>query len=156
MNTISTKPVVVDMDSHVLEPPDLWEEYIEPRYRDRSIHVRKNENGIEELIVDNKPLLQGRLAVLGGVDHQADELFMKPEIPYLEGCPKASYDTDARVALLDEWGVDAGVVFLMSTRFRPDPKDTNPALITIMKSPAQFIALSEKAISLVFHNRLER
>ena len=111
MNTVSTKPVVVDMDSHVLEPPDLWEEYIEPRYRDRSIHVRKNENGIEELIVDNTSLLQGRLALLGGVNHQADELFMKPEIPYLEGCPKASYDTDARVALLDEWGVDAGVVF---------------------------------------------
>ena len=111
MNTVNTKPVVVDMDSHVLEPPDLWDEYIEPRYRDRSIHVRKNENGIEELIVDNTSLLQGRLAVLGGVNHQADELFMKPEIPYLEGCPKASYDTHARVALLDEWGVDAGVVF---------------------------------------------
>ena len=111
MNTVSTKPVVVDMDSHVLEPPDLWDEYIEPRYRDRSIQVRKNANGIEELIVDNKSLLQGRLAVLGGVDHQAGELFMKPEIPYLEGCPLASYDTDARIALLDEWGVDAGVVF---------------------------------------------
>jgi hypothetical protein len=53
------------------------------------------------LIVDNKSLLQGRHAVLGGVDHQADELFIKPEIPYLEGCPKASYDTDARVALLE-------------------------------------------------------
>ena len=24
----------VDGDGHVLEPPDLWERYLEPRYRD--------------------------------------------------------------------------------------------------------------------------
>lgn len=102
---------VVDMDSHVLEPPDLWDNYLEEKYRDRSITVRMADDGIEELVVDGNVLLKGRLAVLGGVDHQAPELFMYPDIPYLEGCPKASYDTDARVKLLDEWGVDAGVVF---------------------------------------------
>ena len=105
------KPLIVDMDSHVMEPPDLWENYLESRYQDRGIHIRLNADGLEELIVDGQVLLAGRLAVLGGVDHYAPELFMKPEIPYLEGCPKASYDTDARVALLDQWGVDAGVVF---------------------------------------------
>lgn len=105
------KPFIVDMDSHVMEPPDLWENYLESRYQDRGIHIRLNADGLEELIVDGQVLLAGRLAVLGGVDHYAPELFMKPEIPYLEGCPKASYDTDARVALLDQWGVDAGVVF---------------------------------------------
>lgn len=99
------------MDSHVMEPPDLWDRYIEPKYRDRSIQVRKNKDGTEELVVDNKVLLKGRLAALGGVEHRADELFTQPEIPYLEGCPAASYDTEARVKLLDEWGVDAGVVF---------------------------------------------
>ncbi len=105
------KPFIVDMDSHVMEPPDLWENYLESRYQERGIHIRLNADGLEELIVDGQVLLAGRLAVLGGVDHYAPELFMKPEIPYLEGCPKASYDTDARVALLDQWGVDAGVVF---------------------------------------------
>ena len=104
-------PFVVDMDSHVMEPPDLWDNYLEPKYRDRSISIRVNKDGLEELVVDNQVLLAGRLAVLGGVDHYAPELFMKPEVPYLEGSPKASYDTDARVQLLDEWGVDAGVVF---------------------------------------------
>ena len=99
------KPFIVDMDSHVMEPPDLWENYLESRYQDRGIHIRLNADGLEELIVDGQVLLAGRLAVLGGVDHYAPELFMKPEIPYLEGCPKASYDTDARVALLDQWGV---------------------------------------------------
>lgn len=102
---------VVDMDSHVMEPPDLWDNYLEPQYRDRSICIRKAQDGIEELIVDNKVLLKGRLALLGGVDHRAEQLFAEADIPYLDGCPKASYDTQARVALLDDWGVDAGVVF---------------------------------------------
>ena len=106
-----TKPFVVDMDSHVMEPADLWDNYLEPQYRDRSITIRKNNSGREELIVDNKVLLSGRLASLGGVEHQADKLFIDPDIPYMDGCPLASYDTTARVKLLDEWGVDAGVVF---------------------------------------------
>ena len=30
----------VDADSHVLEPPDLWESYLESRYNDRAIKIR--------------------------------------------------------------------------------------------------------------------
>ena len=78
----------------VMEPQDLWDNYLEPQYRDRSIHVRVNGDGIEELVVDNKVLLKGRLAALGGVEHDAGEVFLKPEIPYREGCPAASYDTE--------------------------------------------------------------
>lgn len=106
-----TTDYVVDMDSHVLEPADLWDNYLEPRYRSRGIRVQVAADGSEELIVDNQVLMKGRLASLGGVEHAADELFMQPDIPYAEACPPASYDTSARVALLDEWGVDAGVVF---------------------------------------------
>lgn len=106
-----TRPFVVDMDSHVMEPPDLWDNYLESKYLDRSIQVRRNADGLEELVVDNKVLLKGRLAALGGVDHAAEQLFIEPDIPYLEGCPPASYETQARVELLNEWGVDAGVVF---------------------------------------------
>ena len=111
MSEAIQKPFIVDMDSHVMEPPDLWENYLEPRYRDRAIHIRRNSDGIEELVVDDKVLLKGRLAALGGVELPAQTLFTQPDVPYLEGCPLASYDTQARIELLDEWGVDAAVVF---------------------------------------------
>ena len=78
--------MIVDMDSHVMEPADLWQNYLEQRYQSRGIYVRVNRDGLEELVVDNEVLLTGRLAVLGGVDHNAIELFMRPEIPYIEGC----------------------------------------------------------------------
>lgn len=107
----STDTFVVDMDSHVLEPADLWETYLEPMYRSRAIRIATDASGTEQLIIDGKVLMQGRLASLGGVEHRADELFMQPQMPYRDACPPASYDTRARVALLDEWGVDAGVVF---------------------------------------------
>ena len=29
--------LVIDADGHILEPPDLWETYLEPKYRDRAI-----------------------------------------------------------------------------------------------------------------------
>src|SRR5882724_556842 len=33
--------IVIDADGHVLEPPDLWERYLEPAYRARAIRVRR-------------------------------------------------------------------------------------------------------------------
>ena len=104
------RPFTVDADSHVLEPPDLWERYLEPRYRDRAIRIRQTPEG-EQLIVDGEVLMQGRLASLGGVEQEAAALFRNPMVPYLDTCPAASMDTTARVALLDDWGVDAGVTF---------------------------------------------
>ena len=42
----------VDADSHVLEPPDLWERYLEPRFAARAIKIRSGPEG-EQLIVVN-------------------------------------------------------------------------------------------------------
>ena len=39
----------VDADAHILEPPDLWENYIDPQYRDRALRITIDENGLEEL-----------------------------------------------------------------------------------------------------------
>ena len=35
-------PGAIDADGHILEPPDLWEKYIEPKYRDRTIDVDRS------------------------------------------------------------------------------------------------------------------
>ena len=102
---------VVDCDSHVMEPPDLWEKYIEPRFRDRAIRIATDADGLETLLIDNQPLLKGVLAGLGGANLPRQSLFVPGRVRYAEGCPPASYLPEERVRLLDEWGVDAGVLF---------------------------------------------
>lgn len=101
--------VVIDCDSHVMEPADLWQRYLEPKFRDRAIRIEKRD-GIEHLIIGQQSVLQGVLAGLGGAHRSPAELFAGG-LTYADGCEPASYDPRARVAMLDAWGVDYGVLF---------------------------------------------
>ena len=100
---------VIDADSHVMEPPDLWERYLEPRYRDRAIRIVE-EDGIERLMMGDKIVMMGNLAGLGGANLTAPRVF-SGAFRYRDGCPPASYDPKARLELFREWSVDGGVVF---------------------------------------------
>lgn len=40
----------IDADGHILEPPDLWERYIDPQFRDRAIHLYHGKDGLEVLV----------------------------------------------------------------------------------------------------------
>ena len=109
---MNTSNIVVDCDSHVMEPPDLWERYLEPKYRDRAIRiVRDPADGMEVLMSDNQPILRGVLGALGGANLDRRRLLVPGEASYMEGCPPASYMPEERIAMLDAWGVDAGVLF---------------------------------------------
>lgn len=108
----SLEHLVVDCDSHVMEPPDLWERYIEPRFRDRAIRITRDPvDGLEVLLIDNQPVLRGTLAGLGGANQPRHKLFVPGQMTYLDGCPAASYVPEERVKMLDEWRVDKGVLF---------------------------------------------
>lgn len=101
--------MVVDCDSHVMEPPDLWQRYLEPKYRDRAIRVEEAD-GVERLIIGEKVVLEGVLAALGGA-HIPRAQLMAGGLKYVDGCEPASYEPGARALLLDEWNVDKGVLF---------------------------------------------
>ena len=38
---------IVDIDSHVLEPPDLWQKKLEREFRPRAPRLAHDENGLE-------------------------------------------------------------------------------------------------------------
>ncbi|MGH7009305.1 MAG: amidohydrolase family protein, partial [Caulobacteraceae bacterium] len=101
--------LVIDCASHVMEPADLWLRYLGPKYRDRAIRIERRD-GVEHLIIGEVSVLQGVLAGLGGA-HLPRERVFSPELSYADGCEPASYEPAARVALLDTWGVDMGVLF---------------------------------------------
>ena len=61
---------VIAADGHILEPPEIWEEYIDPKYKDRAIRLRKNEKGLEYLEIDGQPfkyMPPGALAGFGAM-----------------------------------------------------------------------------------------
>ena len=40
---------VIDSDGHVLEPPDFWVNYLEPKFRDRAPQLMVDADGKERL-----------------------------------------------------------------------------------------------------------
>ena len=51
---------VIDADGHILEPLDLWDNYIDPAFRDRAPRIVKGENGKERLVIEEQVVGDGQ------------------------------------------------------------------------------------------------
>ena len=105
----------IDADGHILEPPDLWEKYIDPQYRDRALRFVVDDNGLEALEIGGTPSVMSRkgfpstLGAMGDPDLRAMQL--DPARTYLREAPYGSMDPDERCRLLDAEGIDAVVLY---------------------------------------------
>jgi predicted TIM-barrel fold metal-dependent hydrolase len=105
----------VDADGHILEPPDLWETYIDPQYRDRALRIVLDENGLEELLIDGKRSTMARkgfpstLGAMGDPDLRAMQF--DPERTYLNESPYGAMDPNERLALLDAENIDIAILY---------------------------------------------
>jgi uncharacterized protein len=108
------QPLIVDADGHVLEPPDLWERYLEPKYRERAIRIRFLDNGDEYLEVDRKMHFfgPGAMGGNGGAFHDPKELILGKR-KYWETAltTPGGIDPDARVRQMDEEGIDIALLY---------------------------------------------
>src|SRR5919198_3313509 len=105
---------VIDADGHILEPPDLWERYLEPTYRERAVRIKTDERGLEYLELDgkrSKPSAHGILGFLGGMGKTAKETIPSPERTYLRGAPFGSMDAKERLQLLDQEGMEKAILY---------------------------------------------
>ena len=108
-------PGAVDADGHILEPPDLWELYLEPKYRDRALRFTLDDKGLEQLEIGGKPSSMSRrgspsiLGAMGAPDLRAIQL--DPARTYLDEAPYGSMDPAERLLLLDAEGIDAVVLY---------------------------------------------
>ncbi len=109
-----TASKVIDADGHVTEPADLWERYLEPAWRPRAIRIARNAAGLETLLIDGKPhhvYAPGTLGVLGGIGMDATKLLEPGVYTYRDGCPPGGYDSQARLKVMDEEGIDVAVLY---------------------------------------------
>src|SRR6476646_5784284 len=105
----------VDADGHILEPPDLWEQYLEPEFRDRALRFVLDEDGLEELEIGGERSKLSRkgfpstLGAMGDPDLRAMQL--DPNRTYLDEAPYGSMDPRERIELLDAENIDAVVLY---------------------------------------------
>jgi uncharacterized protein len=104
----------IDADGHILEPPDTWEKYIDPRFRDRAIRITRDKDGLEVLEIGGQPSKYrrpGQLAQSGAMGKSGKELEASPNRTYVNQAPFGAMDPKERLALLDQDGLDKAIIY---------------------------------------------
>ncbi len=106
----------VDADGHVAEPPDLWERYLEPKYRSRALRIRQDERGLEYLEIDGAPsklVRRGMPAGLIGMDRIGRiEYEREPSgLQYRDDAPLGAMDPAERLRRLDLENIDRALLY---------------------------------------------
>jgi uncharacterized protein len=100
---------IIDVDTHLTEPYDLWTSRVPARYRDRILHV-ENVNDVPTWIVDGTAL--GKAG--GGCIIRRDGskwLRLDFTTSRLEDISEAAYAVKPRLKMMDEMGIWAQVVY---------------------------------------------
>jgi predicted TIM-barrel fold metal-dependent hydrolase len=96
---------VISADSHVREPGDLWQNYLEPAFRERAPHLVSKEEG-DYWVCDGRPPFPVRSANPPGAPIRRTSTVGR----YADNLP-GGWDPHARVADMARDGVDAEVLY---------------------------------------------
>ena len=111
---------MIDIDSHVLEPPDLWINNLEPRYKDRALRFEVDEKGWEYMCVDNAHyhgyFLDGGIFGRAGAGQPGrtrpiEDYLVPGMVTYDEGRPAGAYDPTEHIKVLDQRGIDMVILY---------------------------------------------
>jgi len=107
---------VVDADGHILEAPDLWERYLEPKYRDRAVRIRKDDRGLEYLEINGKPSKMVRNdapAELGVMDRLGGFKYEREPtgLGYVDNASFGSMDAKERLQRLDIENIERAFLY---------------------------------------------
>ena len=104
----------VDIDGHIMEPSNLWADYIDPEYRDHALKIARDENGLEYLDVDGVKSWFGRnggLGALGAIGKDARPYLEPGRISWDEAMVPGGFVPDERIKVMDEEKIDMTMVY---------------------------------------------
>ena len=125
MSAIAERIPVIDTDSHVSEPPDLWQKRLPKKWADVMPRIELDEQrGIEYWLVGDR-----RVSAAWSFSVAGYREFMPAHPLVQDDVDPAMYDPVARAKKLDEFGIAAQVLypnilgfFIQSLLQVPDPK----------------------------------
>jgi uncharacterized protein len=99
---------VIDSDGHVLEPPDFWLNYLDPKYRARAPQMFVDTDGRERLRIEGRVYGSGvGLSFAGAIGMREGG----PSVAkYVDG-RKGGFDPRARIPDMDLDGIDAAFLY---------------------------------------------
>lgn len=102
----------IDADGHILEPPDLWENYLEGKYKKRALRIGVDDEGYEYLEIDQKPSKRTRRGSLGLLGAMGDEdMRPRPDRRYCENMPFGSCDASERLKLMQQENLECSLLY---------------------------------------------
>ncbi len=102
----------VDADGHVLEPADLWEQYLPDRYKDRALRIGVDDDGFEYLEIGGVPSKRSRRGSLGLLGAMGDEdQRPRPDRRYATSMPFGACNMEERLSLLDQENLEASLLY---------------------------------------------
>jgi predicted TIM-barrel fold metal-dependent hydrolase len=106
---------VFDADGHITEPPDMWEQYIEPKFRNSCPKIFIEDDGAETFRIDENlsfqtvvAPLKASIATSTGWGLRDGDVSWKRN--YMEG-EQGGFDPHKRIQWMDGEGFDASVLF---------------------------------------------
>lgn len=101
-----TAYTIIDSDTHITEPADVWTSRVPRKFADRVPHVERDRKGRDMWVLDGEWLSHVGLTAPAG----HPEPFPAGPATY-EECHPASYDAGARLQLMDDDGIWAQVIY---------------------------------------------
>ena len=101
---------VIDADAHVLEPLDLWLNYIDPKFIDEAPRIVVRDDGKEALALGGKVLGSKRGIGVAGAIGARDGVVCSDTMSYKDGRP-GGFDPHKRIPDMDLDGIDAAFLF---------------------------------------------
>jgi predicted TIM-barrel fold metal-dependent hydrolase len=102
----------IDADGHILEPEDLWENYLPEKYQSRALRIQVDNDGFEYLEIDGRPsrrTRRGSLGLLGAMGD--DDQKPRPDRRYSSSMPFGACDAQDRLSLLDQENLEKALLY---------------------------------------------
>jgi len=101
---------VVDADGHVLEPMSAWDRFLDPRHRQYTPRIVRNDWGLDTVYVGDQEIVTAPLGLLGTPGSHMDETDPTKKIPW-EQAHRGGFDPVERLRDMDLEGIDVAVLY---------------------------------------------